>query len=102
MARALWGRDEVCEMLEVKCMTLQTWIKDGYIKSYRPAPQQGKPAYFDHNNLQEIQIFKRLTQAGMSRDLAKRVMDDSNMLPRAIKNNKSTYEFIMTVTTNEY
>jgi len=100
--KTFWSREEVCTMLDVKCSTLMCWIKDGYIVPREPAPKQGKAAYYDRQNLQEIQIFKRLTESGMSRELAKRVMFDSNMLPGVIKNNQSTYKFTITVTTNEY
>ena len=81
MRETLYDRGEVCKKLNINLNTLGTWICEGLIFPCRPAKNQGSPAYFNETNLLEIRLLRRLIEGGISRKLARRLLDDAAPSP---------------------
>jgi len=89
-------------MLDLKYMTLTGWVFAGLITPEIPAPKAGSPAYFTRKNIHEIAILQKMVKAGIKRQMAKKVMDDSKMKAKILANNEIKYTFTINVTIPNY
>ena len=71
-----YSSTEVCKILNVKRITLQKWIGEGFIDPHIKSSGSGTSNYFDQWNLYQIKFFMLLVEYGLSREeAAKRVRE---------------------------
>lgn len=97
----LHDRNEICKKVGIKRNTLATWIFEGYIVPTQISGRQGRKDFFDKAVVQKIGLLKALTESGVQRHLAVKLIDKCNMIPTMVDDGFK-YTFTLTATIPNY